>query len=400
MLQVLKECWSRIQDNLRHRAGDAAYEAWLADLRPVALEQGTFYLEARTRMVADRVQRLFSPVLVEVLSLEVGTRLTIEVLPAPDAMLPDRIEVGPTAPVVDASNQTAFLVLKALLEDRPLPGNLYFFHGSPGVGKTFLLRWWADRCPRRPTCFSMTALTKAFQATYREGRVGDLRRELLTERALVVDEVHRLAGQTRIQEELLNVLRQRNEGPWPTLLVSRWHPRDVWKLSEPLCSWWLSGFVARIDLPGPVARLRYLRALEGVASRNGSGEFVEDLARKMRGSYRDLRRAWALQREGRRMPSQYLRLIEPRSVFNQFRDRVAQRMGVTATELVGRSQARRVSQARKILAYLCVQEGLTRAELGRMLNGRSRAAISYSIKSLEREMAASPRVRQQVEGLL
>ena len=143
-----------------------------------------------------------------------------------------------------------------------------------------------------------------------------------------------------------------------------------------------------------------LRALEGFASRNGAGEFVEDLARKMRGSYRDLRRAWALQREGRRMPTEYLRLIEPRSVFNQFRDRVAQRMGVTATELVGRSQARRVSQARKILAYLCVQEGLTRAELGRMLNGRSRAAISYSIKSLEREMAASPRVRQQVEGLL
>ena len=100
------------------------------------------------------------------------------------------------------------------------------------------------------------------------------------------------------------------------------------------------------------------------------------------------------------MPTQYLRLIEPRSVFNQFRDRVAQRLGVTATELVGRSQTRRVSHARKILAYLCVQEGLTRAELGRMLNRRSRAAISYSIKSLEREMAASPRIRQQVEGLL
>ena len=61
---------------------------------------------------------------------------------------------------------------------------------------------------------------------------------------------------------------------------------------------------------------------------------------------------------------------------------------------------RRVSQARKILAWLCVQEGLSRAEVGRFLNHRSRAAISYLTKSLEKEMAESVDVRQQVESLL
>jgi chromosomal replication initiation ATPase DnaA len=399
MLQVLKECWSRIQEDLRHRAGDAAYDAWLAGLRPVALERGTFYLEARTRMAADRVQRLFAPLLIEALSAEVGTQIAIDVLPAPDSLLPDRIEVGPTAPVVDASNSTAFLVLKALLEERPLPGNLFFFHGAPGVGKSFLSRWWMDRSPERTRYFSMPNLTKAFQATYRDGRVRDLRSQLV-EGPLVIDEVHRISGKMRIQEQLLGVLRQRSEEPWPTLLVSRWHPRDVWKLDEGLCSWWMSGFVARIDLPGPVARLRYLRALEGSASRNGSMQAVEELAGKMRGSYRDLRRAWALRRERRHLPAHYLQLIEPRSVFNRLRDRVCQRLEVEVGEVLGRSQNRRVCRARKILAYLCVQEGLTRAELGRLMNGRSRAAISYSIKSLEKEMAQSARMRQQVEGLL
>ncbi len=131
MLAVLKETWSRIQGDLCRKAGEAAYQAWLSGLRPVALERGTFYLEARNRMVADRVQRLFSSLLVEVLSEEVGTQLVVEVLLAPEALLPDRLEVGPTAPVVDASNQTAFLVLKALLEGRPLPGNLFLFHGAP-----------------------------------------------------------------------------------------------------------------------------------------------------------------------------------------------------------------------------------------------------------------------------
>ena len=57
-------------------------------------------------------------------------------------------------------------------------------------------------------------------------------------------------------------------------------------------------------------------------------------------------------------------------------------------------------RARKIMAWLCVQEGLSRAEVGRFMNNRSRAAISYLTRSLEEEMARSTDIRRTVESLL
>ena len=82
------------------------------------------------------------------------------------------------------------------------------------------------------------------------------------------------------------------------------------------------------------------------------------------------------------------------------RDRVCERLGVSAQELLGKGQGRRLSQARKVLAFLCVQEGLSRAEVGRFLGARTRAAVSYMTKSLAEDMAGSNDVRALVEGLL
>ena len=59
MLPLLEDSWTRVQPTLRERVGSAVYDAWLRGLRPVLLERGTVYLEAETRMAADRVRAMF-----------------------------------------------------------------------------------------------------------------------------------------------------------------------------------------------------------------------------------------------------------------------------------------------------------------------------------------------------
>ena len=68
--------------------------------------------------------------------------------------------------------------------------------------------------------------------------------------------------------------------------------------------------------------------------------------------------------------------------------------------MVGKGQGRQVSLARKVLAFLCVQEGLSRAEVGRYMSSRTRAAVSYMTRSLDDDMAQKPEIRTLVEGLL
>ena len=402
MLALLRDSWAAIQPDLRAKAGAAAYASWLQELRPLALERGTCYLEAKNRLTCERVQRLFAPILEESLSQEIGTRVTVQLTPRIDSLVPAELEVGPARPVVDDSNRTAFLVLTAMLEERELPARLFLFHGPQGAGKTFLLSWWRDRARPRPRVHDGLSLRKAFQVTVRDRRVAGLRQELCKDVPLVVDGVHRFAGYRRAQRELLSVLKARTDHTHPVLLASRWHPRDIWNLDRALETYLLSGFVTSLDLPGPAARLQYLRALAGAASRNGRAGAVESLAQQVQGGYLDLRRAWALERHGfaSERHAGYLKLIDPGAVFRRVLQRVAGRLQLQDADLLGRSQRRQISLARQMLAYLCVQEGLSQAEVGRYLGKRSRAAISYCIKTLEQRMVTSAEIRAQVEALL
>src|SRR5690242_21871621 len=98
MLSLLRETWPRVQAELRLRAGTAAYDAWLSELRPVSMERSVVYLEAKGALCADRVRALFRPMLEEVLSKEIGTAVQIDVRAAARPPEVDELEVGPSSP--------------------------------------------------------------------------------------------------------------------------------------------------------------------------------------------------------------------------------------------------------------------------------------------------------------
>src|SRR5690606_34663537 len=162
------------------------------------------------------------------------------------------------------------------------------FHGPSGVGKTYLLRWWRDFAGQRPRLHDGLALRNAFKLKFRDAAADELVEELSAPRPLAIDGIHRFARHNRAQRALLGVLKLRAELDVATVLTSRWHPREIWAMDAGLQSFCLSGFVAELMLPGPKARLQYLRALEGAASRNGRAATVEAMACTVRGSFFDV----------------------------------------------------------------------------------------------------------------
>jgi chromosomal replication initiation ATPase DnaA len=95
MLDLLKQSWTAVQEALRREAGDAAYASWLGELRPVLMERSVVYLEAKSKLVRDRVQRLFRPLLQQVLTQEIGVPVTVELQDAAVDTGLDRLDVSP-----------------------------------------------------------------------------------------------------------------------------------------------------------------------------------------------------------------------------------------------------------------------------------------------------------------
>jgi hypothetical protein len=124
MLPLVEECWTRLSAPLRERAGAAAYDAWLAELRPVLLERGVSTSRRRAGWSPTGSGRCSAHCSKSCSSAEFGTRLSIE-LQANEAPRFDALEVSPQQPIVDDGNRTAFLVLKHLGSERQLPSNLF-----------------------------------------------------------------------------------------------------------------------------------------------------------------------------------------------------------------------------------------------------------------------------------
>jgi hypothetical protein len=237
--------------------------------------------------------------------------------------------------------------------------------------------------------FDLPALLKAFQCAHQERRVDGLHAELCQDRPLVLDELHRIAGKPKLQQFVLTVLRAREALRSPTVTASRWHPNDIRDLDPALATLVVPGFVAAIERPGPLGRLRYLRALEGAA-------VAQRPRRRGRviGAARCTVRSPSCVRPGRSRAARRCR----RSTSNSsIRPRVRAACAIASPSScgghgrrpVGKRQGRAISRARKVLAHLCLQQGLSGSEVGRFLGGRTRAAVSYMALSLQEELVTS-----------
>lgn len=277
--------------------------------------------------------------------------------------------------IVGEENCHAFAAAKAAAEE---PGlyNPLFIYGTNGIGKTHLLQAVASAISKRQpklrirntTCDEM--LNDFYELLTQKKSVSEFRSSMRDVDVLLVDDVHRLAKKTQLQEEFFNVFNTLYRQNKQIILTSDRQPCEISDIDKRLTTRFESGMISEINMPEYEARLAMLKMWRSEALTKSplSDEFLEFLATNISSSVRRLKGAFlrlttyaslsgaelTITHAENLLRAQIEQEIAARSVSPELIQRtVANHFGISIADILGKKRTKNIAQPRMVAMYLC-----------------------------------------------
>ncbi|MCW5212365.1 chromosomal replication initiator protein DnaA [Desulfobulbus sp. TB] len=230
---------------------------------------------------------------------------------------------------------------------------------------------------------------------------------------LLVEDIHTLAGKTKTQEELNNILDYLIKSEKRVIVTSAIPAQDIQGLDEDFRSRMTSGLITEIKAPEYKTRVSIIRHKATYGNLDLQDDHIHFLADQLQG---DIRRIESTLMGIKAKASVYNAPPDMdilRSVLEDFgnvqqekklngsiiRDIISSQYKISVEELISRSRKRAVSFPRQIAMYLTrkyTEESL--ANIGNLYN-RDHSTVMYAVKVIHRDIVQKNSVRQQLELL-
>ena len=162
--------------------------------------------------------------------------------------------------IAGKSNQLALRAAQAAVEAPGVRYNPLFVHGGSGVGKTHMVHAVGNALRRSGAltapvaCVSGSQFVDELIAALQQGSVDRWRARYRAAGALIVDDVHALAGKERSQEELFHLFNALHSAGRQVVLASDRPPSEIGELEARLRSRFDGGLVVAIQPPDRALR--------------------------------------------------------------------------------------------------------------------------------------------------
>ncbi len=456
MSTELEQIWLRVQSKLEAAVDDSTYRVWLAPLRARELAHATLTVEAPARSCAW-VQERFGRLLHSCAAAVIGAEITVEVTrsqsqPQPPRRLrsPSRATLPPSAQPIDGSRDTGAtaahpphdttgnprfsfehfvigdsnrLAHAAALTVAELPGQAYnplFICGSPGVGKTHLLRAIAGllrSCNPGLSIRASTgeAFTNEFQLALTNGGMDLFKTRFRDVDVLLVDDIQFLERKARTEEEFFHTFNTLYEAGAQLVLTSDRPPRDLQALEDRLRERFQAGLVADIHQPDLNTRLAILRKR---AHQDGIEQLapgtLEVIARRIALDVRALEgalirvvaysslanRSLTPELASEVLDGLYPTTVPPRRTLDDIQTAACRHFGLSHEELLSSSRVARVAWPRQVAMYLArelTDESLP--AIGRHFGRRDHTTVIHAVRRAEQKILTDSASRKAVDDL-
>lgn len=331
--------------------------------------------------------------------------------PLREDMTFDKFVVGPC-------NRLAHAAALGSLEGDCFNGSSFFF-GNTGLGKTHLLQ---------AACHSFTQRNRGnkvifmncgtFVAEFCSAMAGS-RRESFRDRfkdvdLFVLDDVHILGEGQKVgtQLEFLHLYNELDLHQRTILFASALHPREIKNLNDGLRSRFMSGVVARMELPKYPTRLAVLKKAFARFRCNIDQSIVELVARSLTIDFRELIGVASCLAMEARMSTTRLSESRVTEILADFVDDaevldlpaiekvVCRHFGLTVEQIRSSRQARSISRARQTAMYLARELlGIAFQEIGDYFGGKNHATVIAATRRVKDIVEKNPEGRALIEKL-
>ena len=422
-----EEIWNLASAALKSRS-EHLYSQWFSKITAVDVEDDLLTLGVSDDFFRDMVIDNWGDLLQNALENINGKCYRFEwktgVLPAQPAAAPapEAVTVSPAAPSVVAAkrnqrftfdnficgncNRHAYAMA---LNAAEAPGECYnplFIYGTNGIGKTHLLQAIAGRIAeihpklviRNVSCDEL--LNDFYDLLMNKQGTAGFRAGMRDVDVLLIDDIHRLAKKTALQEEFFNIFNILYQQGKQIVLTSDRQPCELSDIDRRLSSRFEQGMTCQIGMPEYEQRLVILRMWRNAHLTRPAltDKILEFLAENITSSVRRLKGCFLRLSVYAEMSGSddlsitqaedllHAQLIEE-SVSRDIRPEtiqqvVANHFGITIGDMIGKCRARSVADPRMVAMYLCRK--LTRMssnEIGSIF-GRTHANVLHAEKTI------------------
>ncbi len=436
---VEKNSWESIKERLHHSLTLEAWQNWVAKTQYEGLEAGCLRVAVPDDATRYWLEKEYAP---KVSGAIRDLRLPVEKVQyvlkdaAPAGREPvQNGESGTTEfqslsaqlnPrftfeqfVVGSCNQFAHAAALAVAETPARRYNPLFIYGGSGMGKTHLVQavghMLLSRFPAMRIAYTTgERFVNEMVQSIRGDRMAAFHQHYRNADALLLDDVHTLAGKERTQEEFFHTFNELYDHQKQIVVTSDQLPKHIPNLVDRLRSrfeWGLLVDVSAPDLETKMAILDRKAEAEGILLPDEVRVF---LATKTRSNVRELEGAFtklvAYSSVTRSpitlgMAQQALRQLnagsEKRVTIDLIMRTVCDRYDLQPAQLKQKSNAQEIARPRQVAMYLCKE--LTQAslpEIGRHFGGKHHTTVLHSIRKVEELRQSDPDLNRLVHSLI
>jgi len=274
--------------------------------------------------------------------------------------------------------------------------NPFVICGKSGSGKSHLLKAIANEVAKtRPAGDLLVTTGEGLRTLFANGDALAAREQVTRHHYLLVDDIHSLAGDERLQQELL-ILFNNFQDQRRQMVFTCQDRIGAWEeLIPPLRSRLEGGLVVGLKLPDLEVRVALIQERARAKKLPLSKEQVLTLAQRFQNfralggilikllAFRELVRKDISARDFEQILSNTEERDQPQITPEAVIDTVCQHYQVLRKDVLGEDRRQNIALARQVAMFLCRQMlGLSYPALGRAFGGKDHSTVIYSVKKI------------------